>query len=222
MHPVTQISLVLVEDNPDLALTVKDFLSLEPRILVMGEAREEKTFQKLVGEHLPDIALVDIGLTHARSGLELLAWLRKEYPVIKPVIMTVNEGDVLEAYQLGARGYVLKSQLHILVPTLMDVSEGQLIIPPDVGALFISQVAASAALWKKSLELERFSEREREILLLLKAGISREKIGEQLSISFFTVRRHVQNILEKTGEPSVRAVLEKFGEVLSRKGPLSG
>ena len=78
----------------------------------------------------------------------------------------------------------------------------------------MTQVAASTALWKKSVELERFSEREKEILRHLKAGMRREDIGDLLGISFFTVRRHIQNMLEKTGEPSIRSILNKFGEVL--------
>lgn len=216
------LSLVLVEDNPDLSQTVQDFIADESRLKVLGAARDENGFKSLIREHLPDLALIDIGLNTPRSGLDLLIWLRKEFPVVKPVIMTVNQGDVMEAYHLGARGYVLKSSLEILVPTLLEVSEGKLIIPPNVSDLFVSQVAASTALFRKSLELERFSEREREILQLLKQGVPRETIGDKLSISFFTVRRHVQNILEKTGEPSIRAVLEKFGEVLGRKGPLRG
>jgi DNA-binding NarL/FixJ family response regulator len=45
----------------------------------------------------------------------------------------------------------------------------------------------------------------------------REDIGDRLGISFFTVRRHIQNMLQKTGEPNVRSILEKFGEVLGAK-----
>ncbi len=204
----------MVEDNLDLAQTVQDFLAAEPGLEVLGAAHEVKGFQNLIRQHLPDLALIDIGLDTPRSGLDLLAWLRSEYPVVKPVIMTVNQGDVMEAYNLGARGYVLKTGLEILAPTLMEVSRGNLIIPPDVGELFLSQVAASAAMWKKSIELERFSDREKEILKHLRTGMRREDIADRLGISFFTVRRHIQNMLEKTGEPSIRAILEKFGEVL--------
>ncbi|HKP97548.1 MAG TPA: response regulator transcription factor [Fibrobacteria bacterium] len=204
----------MVEDNRDLAQTVLDFLSTEPRLEVLGTAHEEKGFKDLIRQHLPDLALIDIGLDTPRSGLDLIVWLRREFPVVKPVIMTVNQGDVMEAYNLGARGYVLKSGLEILTPTLMEVCQGNLIIPPNVGELFLSQVAAANAHWKKSLELERFSDREKEILRHLRAGLKREEIGDRLGISFFTVRRHVQNMLEKTGESSVRSILEKFGEVL--------
>ena len=217
MNPITQVSVIMVEDNPDMAMTIKEFLGGESGILLMGEARDEKSFQKLIARHVPELALVDIGLTHSRSGLELLAWLRQEYPVIKPVIMTVNEGDVMEAYQLGARGYVLKSNLEILVQTLLEVSEGQLIIPPEVGALLVNQMADSTILWKRILELAQLSDREKNILRMLKQGLPREDIAKQLAISFFTVRRHIQNILVKCDETSIRAVLLKFSAALEAK-----
>ena len=204
----------MVEDNLDLAQTVQDFLRAEPELEVVGVAHETKGFQDSIAAHLPDLALIDINLDTPRAGLELLLWLRKQYPVVKPVIMTVNQGDVLEAYQAGARGYVLKTRLETLASSLLEVSRGKLIIPPEVGELYVQQVAASAEMWKKSVEVERFSEREREILRHLRSGMRREDIGDKLGISFFTVRRHIQNMLEKTGEPSVKAILDKFGEVL--------
>ncbi len=209
-----RVSIVMVEDNLDLAQTIQDFLSTEPGLEVVHVAHDTKGFQLAVADLLPEMALIDINLDTPRAGLDLLLWLRKLYPVVQPVIMTVNQGDVLEAYQAGARGYVLKTSLEILAPTLLDVSQGKLIIPPQVGELYVKQVAASAELWKKSVELERFSDREKEILRHLRAGMRREDIGDKLSISFFTVRRHIQNMLEKTGEPTVKAILEKFGEVL--------
>ena len=215
MQKRSQISVVMVEDNVGITQTVIDFLNEEPRIKVLAQSREEKSFQENIGMHLPDVALIDIGLTHSRSGLDLLSWLAQEYPVVKPVIMSVNEGDVMEAYQKGALGFVLKSQLEILVKTIVEVSEGKLIIPTEVSNLYVKQVAAASSHFKKYLELEQFSEREKEILLLLKQGVDRELISDKLNISFYTVRRHIQNILAKTGETSIRSVLSRFGNWLS-------
>lgn len=222
MSAKRKVSVVIVEDNLDMAQTISDFLSSEPSLEVRGTAHEVKGFQSLIERHLPDLALIDIGLDTPRSGLDLITWLRQEFPVVKPIIMTVNQGDVLEAYNLGARGYVLKSNLEILASTLLEVSEGNLIIPPKVGELFLSQVTAAQTRWKKTMDLDRFSDREKEILRHLKAGLKREDIGNRLGISFFTVRRHIQNMLEKTGEPSVKAILERFGEVLGASFPLRG
>lgn len=220
--PNTRFSVVMVEDNPDLSQTVQAFLARAPDISLLGAASGKKDFETLIEAHLPDLALVDIGLDTPRTGLDLLEWLARDYPVVRPVIMTVNRGDVLEAYQRGARGYVLKTELEILVPTLREVSQGKLIIPAGVGELFVEQMAAQTAQFRKSIELMQMSEREREILTLLKAGVAREAIADKLNISFFTVRRHVQNILEKTGEGTVREVLKKFGEVLGGNGPNRG
>ncbi|MBW8887520.1 MAG: response regulator transcription factor [Fibrobacteres bacterium] len=208
------ISLVMVEDNLDLAQTVEDFLQAEPRLKLAGIAHDSQGFREKTAAHLPELALIDIHLDTPRAGLELLVWLRMHYPVVKPVIMTVNQGDVLEAYQSGARGYVLKTHLEILCDTLLQVAQGHLIIPSEVGELYVKQVAAAAELWKKSAELDRFSDREKEILRLLNASMKREAIADKLGISFFTVRRHIQNMLEKAGEPTVKTLLTRFGKVL--------
>lgn len=217
----TRISLVMVEDNLELSQTVQAFLSRSPGLAVLGVARGEADFRQLVETHLPDLALIDIGLDHPRSGLDLLVWITRNYPVVKPVIMTVNTGDVLEAYQRGAKGYVLKSNLEFLAPTLKDVSEGKVILPPGVGDLFLQQMAVQTARWKQTVELLQLSEREREILMLLKSGLPREVVANRLSISFFTVRRHIQNILEKTGQASMKDVLKKFGDVLASDASFS-
>lgn len=217
-----RLGLVLVEDNLELSQTVQAFLARSAELEVLGAARGETDFKALVSAYLPDLALIDIGLDTPRTGLDLLEWLTGHYPVVKPVIMTVNRGDVLEAYQRGAKGYVLKTDLEILVPTLLQVSKGQVIIPPGVGELFMEQMTAQTARYRKSLEVLEMSEREREILRLLKDEVGREDIADKLNISFFTVRRHIQNILEKTGLGSTREVLKKFGEVLGGSGPNRG
>lgn len=214
MEKDSKISLVLVEDDIDLCETVQDFLKADEAMHIAGAAHKEKDFQALVERHLPDLALIDIGLTTPRGGLDLLEWLRAEFPVVKPIIMTVNQGDVLESYHRGARGYVLKSRLETLTSTLRDVHQGKLVIPSEVGELFVQQVVASNARWKQSLQFQQLSEREREILRALKDGKAREDVGEALGISYFTVRRHIQNILEKTGEPNIRRVLQKLAEVI--------
>jgi DNA-binding NarL/FixJ family response regulator len=221
-EPENTINIVLVEDNEDLSQTVQTFLRRAGNLALLGAASGEKDFKLLIEAHVPDVALVDIGLDTPRSGLDLLEWLAAHYPVVRPVIMTVNRGDVLEAYQRGARGYVLKSHLEHLAPTLRQVAAGELIIPAGIGELFVQQMASQTAHYRKRLELLQMSDREREILTLLKQDVARETIAERLHISYFTVRRHIQNILEKTGEGSVRDVLRKFGEVLGGTGPKRG
>src|SRR4051812_36876636 len=71
------LSLVMVEDNLDLAETVEDFLKGEPRLKVAGIAHDSQGFRDQVVAHMPDLALIDIHLDTPRAGLDLLQWLRK-------------------------------------------------------------------------------------------------------------------------------------------------
>jgi DNA-binding NarL/FixJ family response regulator len=209
-----RIKVVLVEDNVDFAHTVKDFLASEPDFELSALTHTESDFQSSIGAHLPDLALVDLGLSRPDSGADLIEWMAREYPVVRPVVMTVNENAVLRCYALGARGYVLKARLEILSDTLRKVHAGQLIIPPDVGEILVRQTVEQKRQYLQSQALRRLSDREKNILVMLQGGLRRESVAEKLGISFFTVRRHLQNVLEKTGRPSIRAVLEEYGEVL--------
>ena len=211
LNPIT---IVLVEDNVDFAHTVRDFLAAEPGFDLVGIAHRETDFFPLIARHLPDIALMDLGLSRPDSGVELMKALAKEFPVVLPVVMTVNEKEVLRCYEIGARGYILKSRLESLAGILRRVYEGQLIIPPDVGEILVRQMAEQGRLLRQSQTMGLLSEREKEILVLQKNGLAREAIADRLCLSPFTVRRHFQNALEKTGLHSVKELMAKYGEVL--------
>jgi DNA-binding NarL/FixJ family response regulator len=83
-----------------------------------------------------------------------------------------------------------------------------------VGESLVRQTVEQKRQYLQSQALRRLSDREKNILVMLQGGLRRESVAEKLGISFFTVRRHLQNVLEKTGRPSIRAVLEEYGEVL--------
>src|SRR3989338_7327280 len=103
------IRVSLVEDRADFAHTVRDFLAAEDDFELVGMAFDESSFRDDVRGHVPEIALLDLGLSRPDSGVDLIAWLAEEYPVVRPLVLTVNEKEILRCYQSGARGYVLKS-----------------------------------------------------------------------------------------------------------------
>ncbi len=209
-----KISLALVEDNVDYCMTVLDYLSEFPGVECKGYAHDESSFQTLVDKENPEIVLVDINLSQEKGGILLLHWLRENHPDIKAIMMTVNEDDVLECYDLGARGYLFKSKLDDLEKVIREVASGSIVIPTDTAAVLVKLARADRVRWQKKLTLMKFSDREMEILRGLKEGLSREMIGEKLGISYFTVRRHVQNLLHRSGKDRVRQVLEEFGDAL--------
>lgn len=214
--------LVLVEDHSDYADTLVAILSGAPELEVVGVAPTEGLFRTLIAENLPEMALIDLGLQHSNSGLGLLSWLSRDFPAVKPVVLTSSEDRVLACYEAGARGYLLKSHPEELVPTLLRVSRGELVIPPNVGELFLQQVMLQGAILRQNQELSCLSEREKEILVFLHQGLTREEAANRLSISFYTVRRHLQNALEKTGSNSVKELIQTYQAAFGHLGSSLG
>ena len=151
--------------------------SLQKSITLVGMAHDEASFQDNIRHHLPEIALLDLGLSRPDSGADLITWLAREYPVVFPVILTANESEILRCYQLGARGYMLKTRLETLGEVLRNVHSGQLIIPPDVGEFLVRQAMQQARQLAQTQTLSHVTEREKEILHLLKSGLGREAVA---------------------------------------------
>ena len=214
MESNKEITMVLVEDNVDFAQTVEAFLANDPIFKILSLTENEKDFKNAIALQPPDIALIDIHLDTPKSGLDLLLWLKENYPQVKPIIMTVNEDDVLKAFQHGARSYIFKSNLELLKSVIHDVYLGNMIISPEIAGLFVSQLNRSASFWKRNLELKIFSYREVEIMKLLNNGMDKEKISDKLCISFNTVRRHIQNIIDKSEENSINNVIRRYSDIL--------
>src|SRR6266852_5559848 len=98
---IGRLTVSLVEDNIDFAQTVRDFLAKESDLELTGMSHDEASFQKNVRDSLPDIALVDLGLSRPDSGVDLIAWMGKEFPAVRPVVLTTDERAISHCYELG-------------------------------------------------------------------------------------------------------------------------
>jgi DNA-binding NarL/FixJ family response regulator len=204
-------TIALVDDCIEFAQTARAFLAQHPDFHVLGIVHSQVEFQALVRKKPPHVSLIDLNMSKSGSGRFLLRWLVREFPNVRPVVLAVEEGEVLSSFALGAKGYVLKSNLNTLAPTLREVSGGQLGMPAEVREIFVRQSVDQWRMLHQRLDWDHLSRREREVMDLLVSGCSREKAARSLGISYYTVRRHLQNLLEKTGEPTIRDLLAKYG-----------
>lgn len=215
MHPGT-IKVVMVDDHAPFTRLVEALLELTPDIRLLGSAHSESDFQDKVREHGPDAVLVDMNISEPGSGLKLLEWAGSEYPRMSRVVLTVDENWVLRGYENGAHGYLLKSRIGEVAETLRKTIRGDIVIPQGVSDLLVAQSLERKRLLRSRVGWEILSARENEILLFLDQGLGREEIAARLCISAYTVRRHIENILDKTGLASMRAVLGKYREAIAR------
>lgn len=191
--------VVLVDDHPLFRDGVAHTLRREPDIDVVGEGTTAQDALELCQQLLPDLLLLDINIPG--GGLNAARDIAQVCPVVKIVMLTVSEEDeeVLAAFKIGVRGYVLKGvSARELVSMLRTVYAGEVYVTPQLAAsLLLVMSETPRPSQETSNPLDELTQRERQILDLLATGRSNKEIGHQLRLREKTVKHHMTNILQK-------------------------
>ena len=148
-----------------------------------------------IGEHLPDVVLMDIGLP-GQSGIECVQALKAAFPTVQVIMQTVYSDDdkIFESLRAGAVGYILKKTptLNVL-QAISDAYAGGAPLSGEIARKVLTFFQAP----KADDGLAALSPREVEVLEALVEGHSYKAIAEKLFVSVHTVRFHLHNIYEK-------------------------
>lgn len=199
------IRIIIADDHKLFVDGIRSLLSFEENLEVIKEAYDGEELLHLVHEVTPDIILMDINMPRL-NGLEATRIIRKKFPGIKVIVISMySDEDIVEKIKAaGARGYILKNvDKEKLVLTIERVMQGETCFTfnrsyhqPDydsVGDDFV-----------KKLHL---TQRELEIIRLIKEGNTSQQIADNLHISLLTVDTHRKNIIHKLGVRSVAALM---------------
>jgi DNA-binding NarL/FixJ family response regulator len=182
---------VLIADDHRLIVEgVKRALEDSPDFEVVGECSSGSQVLPMVGRTNPDIVLLDLRMPGA-DGLSSLTRIRKQYPDVKVVILSVStdENVIQTVLKRGASAYIVKSINPIDLPSaLRQAVEGT--VYSAIGLPDSGDSAARAA---------GLTERETAILSALARGLSNEAIGKELWVAEQTVKFHLTNIYRKLG-----------------------
>jgi DNA-binding NarL/FixJ family response regulator len=184
------ITCLIADDHPVLlrALT----LTLEEAgIEVVATATDGFAALEAIGVHKPDVALLDVSMPRM-SGIEVARQARSTAPMTASVLFTgLNERQVLiEALEVGARGFVLKeSPLEDVVRAVRIAAGGEVYVDPVLAATLVEAGA--------SKNLPALSSRERQMLRLLSQGRTNDQIGEALHLAPDTVRTYIKRAMHK-------------------------
>lgn len=156
------------------------------------------------------LALVDLSLPDG-SGIDLLFEISSASPGTYLVVATIFDDDqhIFNALRAGTQGYLLKDLSHDeMVAQLNGILSGQPPLSPSVARRILQYFNTSQTAQPLPV-LQKLTERELEILMLVAKGLSRTKIAKMLTISHYTVADHIRNIYQKLNIHSrVEAVLE--------------
>jgi len=146
-------------------------------------------------ERCPDVAVLDFSMP-LLNGRDAAREILQVCPRAKAILLTMHTEDhyVLEALQIGVKGYVVKSQASgDLVRAINEVQRGMTYLSPGV-----SQTVVQAFLSKAVMPRDPLTSREREVLQLVAEGKSTKEIAQLLAISFKTAESHRTRIMKKT------------------------
>ncbi len=204
-------SRILVADSvPIFRSAVRTLLARESDFEV-DEVANLGQLAEIAAVDCPDVALIDLDLP-PEGGIAAVEYLARgcETDTIVWSFDPTRE-SVLAAVSAGASGYLHKEISPTgLVRALRGVVHGEAPLSRDLATLMIDALHGLEARDRARERLAALSVREREVLSLLARRARNREIAAYLSISEFTVKRHVQNILQKLALPSRQAAAEFY------------
>ena len=213
--PERPIRVAIVEDHRLVAEGLEMLLHGVPDIEVVGIVGNKAELLARRSELDADVILMDFRLPDG-SGAEAAAALRTERPNTVIVFLSADESEesLLAAVEAGASGYLLKKSQATteLVSAVRLAAAGEMLISPQkLSSLVIRQRERQDR--ERQQLLGQLTEREREVLGLIVAGLDNKSIAKRLAIGTGTVRAHVQHLLEKLG---VHSKLEAAATAVER------
>jgi DNA-binding NarL/FixJ family response regulator len=192
---VTDLRVVLVDDHRMFRTGVR--AELGDGVNIVGEAEDVDSAVAVIGATKPDVVLLDVHLPGGggRTVLERCTTL----PDVKFLALSVSDAaeDVIGVIRGGARGYVTKTITGPeLVKAIRRVADGDAVFSPRLAG-FVLDAFAATDVPAIDEELDRLTQREREVMRLIARGYTYKEVAKELFISVKTVETHVSAVLRK-------------------------
>jgi DNA-binding NarL/FixJ family response regulator len=195
------IRVLLADDEVMIRAGVRAILTTDPEIAVVAEAGDGREAIDLTLAHRPDVALLDIRMPRL-DGLAAGAEIIRAMPEVAVAFLTTFGDDAYLAQALddGAQGFLLKSgNPRELIAGIHAVAAGGAYLSPKIAARVIGRLRSTglSRATTARTKVGVLTQRERDVLALLGAGLSNAQIANQLNIVEGTVKGHVSAILTR-------------------------
>lgn len=195
------VRLVLVDDQTIILEGLAALLDGDSAFEVVGTAGSGEHAIKVVMRTEPDVVLMDISMPPGISGIEATRHLKKRYPEVRVLMLSMfSKADLVqEALEAGALGYLLKNTSRKeLKEALLAVADGRQYLAEEVK----TAMAAGNGNGSSDDSGASLTKRERQVLQLLIKQQSNQEIAAALELSVLTVETHRKHIYRKLGSHS--------------------
>ncbi|MGZ4674456.1 MAG: response regulator [Ilumatobacteraceae bacterium] len=187
-----RIRVLVVDDHHVVRQGLEQLLATAGDIEVVGTATNGLEAVAAVGELMPDVVLMDLSMPEL-DGVEATRQIAARYPSSRVLVLTSfsEQSRILDAISAGADGYLLKhSEPDEITAAVRSVHAGDAPLDPKAARALLDA--------RRSLrETVALSEREREVLLLVRDGLANKQIGRRLGITERTVKAHLTKIFQR-------------------------
>ncbi|GAA4675520.1 response regulator transcription factor [Nocardioides nanhaiensis] len=193
------VRVVVVDDHAMFRSGVRAELTSvgAGQVEVVAEAADVDEAVAAVATHEPEVVLLDVHLPGG-GGVEVMR--RSPGTPARFLALSVSDAaeDVIGTIRGGARGYVTKTITGPeLVAAIRRVSEGDAVFSPRLAGFVLDAFAGSIDVAAVDEDLDRLTEREREVMRLIARGYAYKEVAKELFISIKTVETHMSSVLRK-------------------------
>ncbi len=189
--------VVVIDDHAMFRSGVKH--DIGGHVQLVGEGEDVPTAVAAILAAVPDVVLLDVHLPGG-GGLEVIKQVSAVEPGVKFLALSVSgrRQDVIGIIRAGARGYVTKSiAADELIEAIGRVATGDAVFSPRLAGFVLDAFSGAIDVASIDEDLDRLSQREREVLRLIARGYAYKEIARELFISIKTVETHVSSVLRK-------------------------
>ena len=195
MSEQSRVRVVIVDDHAMFRRGVR--AELGDAVDVVAEAGDVGEAVAAIAAEHPDVVLLDVHLPGG-GGVEVMR--QAPSPEARYLALSVSDAaeDVIGTIRGGARGYVTKTITGPeLVAAIQRVSDGDAVFSPRLAGFVLDAFAGSIEVSAVDEDLDRLTEREREVMRLIARGYAYKEVAKELFISIKTVETHMSSVLRK-------------------------
>ncbi|WP_203901031.1 response regulator [Virgisporangium aliadipatigenens] len=195
------IRVVLADDQALVRAGFRALLDAQPDFTVVGEASDGAHAVRLAAQERPDVVLMDIRMP-GTDGLEATRRIVADPRCADTRILILTTFDldeyVFEALRAGASGFLVKDTEPVdLLRGVRSIAAGEGLLSPGVTRRLIEEFALRSRAPQAPRSVDALTDREREVVALVGAGLSNDEIAERLVVSPATAKTHVSRAMTK-------------------------
>lgn len=200
--------ILIADDQALIRDGLQTIIELQEDMKVVGIAKDGQQACELTEKLKPDLVLMDIKMP-GMDGIESTRWIKKHVPETIVLILTTfaEEQYIIDGLIGGASGYLVKDlSSEKIVSSIRDAVQGQFLLPASIAAKLSARLSYLSGTLESVINKDRFkegdihfTEREKEIILLMVEGKNNQEIAGILFMSVGTVKNYISNIYQKIG-----------------------